>query len=145
MTDLIPLSHAQLAVFATLETEALARSGRVSIGGGVLAQLSQAFADSPHIQRGELAQTLCELMELFYELKNATHDELGDEELIHAMAVLFDGPAQCSVERLGDASAALLLRAASGEPCRDMNDAQDNGEDDDEYGDTEAYGDDGEW
>ena len=139
MNDLIPLSRAQLALLRTREAEALARCGRVDFGGGVLAKLTQAFADSPHnIQRGELAQTLAELTELFYEFKNATHDALGDDELLLAMASLFDGPAQGSVERLGDASAALLLRAAQGEPCRSMDD----GESAAECGETEDDDDD---
>lgn len=136
MNDLIPLSRAQLALLRSHEAEALARCGRVDFGGGVLGKLTQAFANSPHIQRDELAQTLAELTELFYAFKNATRDALSDDELLLAMAALFDGPAQGSVERLGDASAALLLRAARGEPCRSMDDGEESDEpeenDDDE-------------
>lgn len=137
MSDLIPLSRAQLALLRSHEAQALARCGRVDFGGGVLAKLTQAFADSPHIQREELAQTLAELTELFYEFKNATRDALSDDELLRAMAALFDGPAQGSVERLGDANASLLLRAAGGEPCASMDD-------DEESDDPEEDGDDGE-
>ena len=134
---MIPLSRAQLALLRSHEAQALARCGRVDFGGGVLAKLTQAFADSPHIQREELAQTLAELTELFYEFKNATRDALSDDELLRAMAALFSGPAQGSVERLGDANASLLLRAAGGEPCASMDD--DEGSDD-----PEEDGDDGE-
>ena len=137
MSDLIPLSRAQLALLRSHEAEALARCGRVDFGGGVLAKLTQAFADSPHIQREELAQTLAALTELFYEFKNATRDALSDDELLRAMAALFNGPAQGSVERLSDASAALLLRAAGGEPCASMDD-------DEQSDDPEEDGDDGE-
>ena len=137
MSDLIPLSRAQLALLRSHEAQALARCGRVDFGGGVLAKLTQAFADSPHIQREELAQTLAELTELFYEFKNATRDALSDDELLRAMAALFDGPAQGSVERLGDAGTALLLREAGGEPCTSMDD-------DEESDDPEEDGDDGE-
>lgn len=121
MSSLIPLTTAQLALLRSREAQALARCGRVDIGGGITPQLSQVFADSPHIQRDELAQTLAELTELFYEFKNLTRDALGDEELMHAMAALFDGPAQGSLQYLADADAALLLRAASGEPLRSMD------------------------
>ena len=142
MSDLIPLSRAELALLRTHEAEALARCGRVDFGGGVLGRLTQAFSDSPHIQRGELAQTLAELTELFYQFKNTTRDALGDDELLLAMATLFDGPAQGSVERLGDASAALLLRAASGRPCQSMDDE----DPDEENGEPEEDGDDSfEW
>ena len=137
MSDLSPLSRAQLALLRSHEAQALARCGRVDFGGGVLTKLTQAFADSPHIQREELAQTLAELTELFYEFKNATLDALSDDELLRAMAALFDGPAQGSVERLGDAGTALLLRAAGGEPCASMDD-------DEESDDPEEDGDDGE-
>lgn len=138
MSDLIPLSRAQLALLRSHEAQALARCGRVDFGGGVLAKLTQAFADSPHIQREELAQTLAELTELFYEFKNATRDALSDDELLRAMAALFDGPAQGSVERLGDANASLLLRAAGGEPCASMDDDEgsDNPEEDGDDGEA---------
>ena len=68
MSDLIPLSRAQIALLRSHEAQALARCGRVDFGSGVLSKLTQAYADSPHIQREELAQTLAELTELFYEL-----------------------------------------------------------------------------
>lgn len=139
MSDLIPLSRAQLALLRSHEAQALARCGRVDFGGGVLAKLTQAFADSPYIQREELAQTLAELTELFYTFKNSTRDALSDDELLQAMAALFDGPAHGSVERLGDASAALLLRAASGEPCRSMDEGEEGDEQEDEDDDGEAW------
>lgn len=140
MSELIPLSRAQLALLRSRESEALARCGRVDFGGGVLAKLTQAFADSPHIQRGELAQTLAELTELFYEFKNATRDALSDDELLLAMAALFNGPAQGSAERLGDASAALLLRAARGEPCRSTDDDEEGDEpEEDDNDDDEQW------
>lgn len=141
MTSLIPLSRAQLALLRSREAEALSRCGRVDFGGGVLPRLSQAFADSPHIQRGELAQTLAELTELFYEFKNTTRDALGDEELVNAMAALFNGPAQGSLQYLADADAALLMRAAGGGPCRSM-DVHDENDDEDR---READEDDGNW
>lgn len=141
MSSLIPLSRTQLALLRSREAEALARCGRVDFGGGITPLLLQAFADSPHIQRDELAQTLAELTELFYEFKNTTRDALGDEELLRAMATLFDGPAQGSLQHLADADAALLLRAASGEPCRSM-DVHDENDDEDR---GEADEDDGNW
>ena len=139
MSDLIPLSRAQLALLRSHEAQTLARCGRVDFGGGVLAKLTQVFADSPHIQLDELAQTLAELTELFYTFENVTRDALSDDELLQAMAALFDGPAQGSVERLGDASAALLLRAANGEPCRSMEDGEESDEQEDEDDDGEAW------
>ena len=140
MSELISLSRAQLALLRSRESEALARCGRVDFGGGVLAKLTQAFADSPHIQRGELAQTLAELTELFYEFKNATRDALSDDELLLAMAALFNGPAQGSAERLCDVSAALLLRAARGEPCRSMDDDEEGDEpEEDDNDDDEQW------
>ena len=82
-------------------------------------------------------QFQAELTELFYEFKNATRDALSDDELLRAMAALFDGPAQGSVERLSDAGTALLLRAAGGEPCASMDDDEgsDDPEEDGEDGD----------
>lgn len=112
--DNLPLTQTQRAMLAQREREALSRCGRIDFSGGILPRLSEAFAESPCIQSGELAETLAELTELFYAFRNLTHDALSDEELLGAMVRLFDGPAQGSLRALADASEQTLLRAAQG-------------------------------
>lgn len=136
--EALPLSQAQRAMLERRERDALCSCGRIDFFGGILPRLCEAFAESPCIPPGELAETLAELTELFYAFKNLTHDALSDGELLGAMVRLFDGPAQGSLRALADVSEHTLLRAAQGslseegfpEDCLDPSDDTETEEDD---------------
>ena len=98
----LSLSPAQIAVLQKQEGQALSRTGRVCFGKSILPRLAAAFADSPHIQARDWADTLGELTELFYALKRETQDSLSDDELIERMVRTFNGPAQGSTLLLTD-------------------------------------------
>ena len=98
----LSLSPAQAAALQRQEGQALERTGRLCFGASILPRLAAAFAGSPYVDARDWAQTLGELAELFYTLKNETQDALSDEELILRMARTFDGPAQGSLDLLTD-------------------------------------------
>ena len=98
----LSLSHVQIAALQKQEGQALSRTGRVCFGKSILPRLAAAFADSPHIQARDWADTLGELTELFYALKRETQDSLSDDELIEHMVRTFNGPAQGSTLLLTD-------------------------------------------
>ena len=109
----IGLAHMGDAVFELLvrrQAEALRDTGRVDFGGGVLKKLAEAFCDSPYIQPCDWADTLAQLTELFYALKNETRDQLGDDTLIAAMAARFNGDAGGSLDALAETDPAWFLR-----------------------------------
>ena len=83
---------------------------RVDFGGGVLKKLAAAFCGSPYIQANNWADTLAQLTELFYALKNETRDQLGDDALIAAMAARFNGDAGGSLDALTATEPAWFLR-----------------------------------
>lgn len=79
---------------------ALKESGRVEFGSGILSTIIYAFCDSPFLSEKDYAQTLAELEDDFYYLKNEQNDELPDDELVDSMKQTFDGPAHGSLQRM---------------------------------------------
>lgn len=88
----------------------LAATGRVEIGGGSVRRLIDRFVDSPYLWQGNYAQTLNELLAVFYAIKNEAQDSLGDDDLLALMKELFDGPCGGSTEYL---ASVLYLTARS--------------------------------
>ena len=107
------ISAEQAAMLVQHQRAALRDAGRVDFGGGVLKKLAAAFCDSPCIQPDDWADTLAQLTELFYALKNETRDQLGDDALIAAMAARFNGGAGGSLDALAATEPAWFLRFAA--------------------------------
>ena len=63
-------------------------------------KLIKEFCDSPYINQENYAETLYELVEIFYEYKNETLDLITDDELIKFMKKSFDEIAQGDLEYL---------------------------------------------
>ena len=85
-------------------------TGRVEIGGGSVRRLIDRLVDSPYLWQGNYAQTLNELLAVFYAIKNEAQDSLGDDDLLALMKELFDGPCGGSTEYL---ASVLYLTARS--------------------------------
>ena len=102
------LSPGDIAAVEESRQEALKSSGRVEFSGGIMKKLITAFYTSPYIQSSSYAQTLCELQEQFYYLKNASGDRLSDDELLEAMRKIFDGPGGGDAEHTGESLEASL-------------------------------------
>lgn len=95
-------------------TDALKANGRVEFAPGVPEKLISAFCPSPYINQAELEDTLCSLCELFYYFKNECPG-ITDDELIHGMCLIFDGPANGSAEYLAGISPEALRRVCISE------------------------------
>lgn len=122
----LSLNDAQIAALAAARGEALARTGRVELGEGILPKLANAFMDSPYIQRGDYAETLGALQELFYQLKNECEDGLTDDELVEAMQTIYNHKAHGSLEYLENLSVEHLYRALrSSAPDEEEDDEDD--------------------
>ena len=94
------LNEADATELAIKRTEALAAFGRLEFAGGTIHKLIMGFCDSPYLSQFNYAETLAELLEIFYYFKNETLDELGDDELIAFMKKSFDESCQGSLELL---------------------------------------------
>lgn len=106
------LSDAQIRTLAEQRIQALAHTGRVEFGPGILQPLIYRFYDSPYLTQANYETTIVELQELFYTFKNETKDRLSDDELLGVMKAIFDGKAQGSVEYLSGVLSDDLLQIA---------------------------------
>ncbi|MDR0294295.1 MAG: DUF6323 family protein [Oscillospiraceae bacterium] len=96
----LTLTQAQAAELVETRSLSLRDSGRIEFGGGVIDKMIKAFCDSPYISMQNYAQTLHELIEIFYYYKNETLDLIGDDDLIQFMKSAFDGVCQGSIDLL---------------------------------------------
>ncbi|HZW49936.1 MAG TPA: DUF6323 family protein [Bacillota bacterium] len=79
---------------------ALQHTGRIEIGGGMIDKLITAFASSAFLTSYDYAETLNDLIELFYYYKNETLDQVSDDDLIRFMEKAFNGVCKGSFELL---------------------------------------------
>lgn len=86
----LSLSAMDIRALAAGRTEALQTAGRIEFGGGVVEDLVLAFASSPYVSQETFVETVLELQELFYEVKNESLEQVPDDELIARMRQLFD-------------------------------------------------------
>ena len=105
------LSRRQMQNLAVRRFQALADTGRVEFGEGVLKKLVFAFCSSPYLAPADYESTLAQLQDLFYHFKNESGEGLSDDELIEAMRAAFDGPAHGSLEYLAGTALESLCRA----------------------------------
>ena len=80
--------------------EILKETGRIEFREGIIDKLIKEFCDSPYTNQENYAETVYELLEMFYEYKNETMDLITDDELIEFMKKSFDGIAQGDLEYL---------------------------------------------
>ena len=90
--------------------QALRDTGRVEFSGGIFRKLACAFCDSPYITPANYADTLSELLALFYAFKSDIEDEMTDDELIEAMRNIYDNRAQGDLTYLADITLSDLCR-----------------------------------
>ena len=94
------LSDNQISNIIERRKEILKGTGRVELREGIIDKLIKEFCDSPYINQENYAETLYELIEIFYEYKNETMDLITDDELINFMKKSFDGICQGDLEYL---------------------------------------------
>lgn len=80
--------------------ETLKETGRIELRVGIIDKLIKEFCDSPYVNQENFAETLYELIEIFYEYKNETMDLITDDELLAFMKKSFDGICQGNLEYL---------------------------------------------
>lgn len=98
----LTLTPAEAARIAGSHAQSLTRADRMEFAPGALLQMVEAFSDAPDLCRKDFADTLCDLIDLFYQLKNDWEDRIPDDDLIDRMRALFDDPCHGSVPLLAD-------------------------------------------
>ena len=70
---------------------ALADTGRVEFGDGILPALIDALCDSPYLQQSDWAETLLSAQAVFYHWKEEAGDLVPDRALLAFLRRAFDG------------------------------------------------------
>lgn len=96
----IKLSQSEAAALSEARVRALNRTGRVEFEGTVIEKLVIAFCDSPFLTQDGFADAMEDIIEMFYEFKNDTLDEVDDDDAIALMKRMFDGNCMGSLEWL---------------------------------------------
>lgn len=74
--------------------------GRVELSIEVTKELIELFSESSFIEQESYANTLNELHEIFYYLKNETEDGISDRKLLHRMKEVFEEDCEGSLDLL---------------------------------------------
>lgn len=96
------LTSQQAVELVETRSYALGANGRIEFGGGVIDKIIKEFCDSPYISINNYADTLHDLIKIFYYYKNETLDLLSDDDLIKFMKESFNGICRGSIELLTD-------------------------------------------
>lgn len=127
------LTHEQAVELVETRSYALKVNGRIEFGGGVIDKIIKEFCDSPYISKHNYAETLHELVEMFYYYKNETLDLISDDDLIKFMEKAFDGACQGSLELLSGRELAKMAQNVRYGYAPDYTEDDDIDEED-EYG-----------
>lgn len=105
------LNEAEITMLVERRSEALRETRRIEFGQGPLPSLVDAFYQSPYLNQESYFETMAELQDIFYQLKEETGECIPDEDLIEAMRSLFDTQAHGSLEYLGGLPAEKIVES----------------------------------
>jgi hypothetical protein len=123
----IRLTQRDAAVLLNARAKALAHTGRVEFTGGIIEKLVFAFCDSPYLGQDGFTEAMEDIIDIFYEFKNDSLDEVDDDEAIAMMKRLFDDECAGSTDALRDDM------SACGRNIRYGCEEEDDGSDENEY------------
>lgn len=80
--------------------ESLEDNGRIEFNNVLVKKLIIEFASSSYITKDNFAETIYDLIDIFYFYKNETYDKLSDNELISIMRDSYDNECEGSLDLL---------------------------------------------
>ena len=80
--------------------QSLEDNGRLEFNNVLIKKLIIEFASSGYITQDNYAETIYDLIDIFYFYKNETYDKLSDDELIAIMRDSYDNECEGSLELL---------------------------------------------
>lgn len=94
------LTPADVQLLMAARSQVLYSYGRVELSIEVTKALIEVFSTSAFIQQENYADTLNDLHEIFYYLKNETEDKISDMRLLHRMKEVFEEDCEGSLDLL---------------------------------------------
>lgn len=105
--------------------DVLKETQRLEFGEWAIDKIIKEFCDSPYISQQDYAETIYELIDIFYYYKNETQDLVPDDELIAFMKEHFDGICQGSLDYLaGTVLDRMCSNVLEGKPMDYMVDTE---------------------
>jgi len=111
----LTLSESEARELVDIRNRSLRENERIELGSGAILQIIDRFCTSSYINSQNYAQTLGELLDIFYFYKTESRDRISDVNLIEAMYKLFEGPCHGSTELLAGRDLETILRYAKDE------------------------------
>lgn len=96
------LTEQQALALVQTRTNALKENRRIELNGGIVDKLILAFCNSPYIDKTNYEDTLHELINLFYEMKNNTWDTISDDDIIEFIKKAYNNRCCGSLELLSN-------------------------------------------
>lgn len=96
----LSLTKRQALEIVKTRAQALQNNGRIEFKEDIYGKMILAFCSSQYVTKENYADTLMELIEIFYYFKNEMMDQISDEELIQLMQRSFNGICCGSLELL---------------------------------------------
>lgn len=96
----LKLNYDDAVEIAEERNNALLKNGRIEFNGQIINMIINKFCDSPFISQYNYKDTICTLVDIFYEYKNESDDIISDEDLINFMCDKFNNECSGSLELL---------------------------------------------
>jgi len=123
----LELTPAQAEDLVETRAATLISHGRIEFGRGVTEKLIEAFCDSQYLNTGNYAETLNELLRIFYDLKAESRDVLmvdgliSDDGIIAGIRKAFETICQGSIELLAGREGMKIARTFLYDYAPDFN------------------------
>lgn len=96
---------------AVYRNKALAENERIEIKSDAVARLTSAFLETRYINQEDFAETMGEIIDLFYFIKTETENTISDDDLISEMLDTFqNNPCYGSIEHMQTKGLEKILR-----------------------------------
>lgn len=94
------LTAKDVQLMMAARSQVLSSYGRVELSIEATKELIEVFSTSSFIQQEDYVDTLNELHEIFYYLKNETEDKISDTKLLYRIKEVFENDCEGSLDLL---------------------------------------------
>ncbi len=105
------LSKNQIETLIAERKEILKDTGRLEIGESVLSLIVNKFCDSQYLWQDNYYETISEVQNIFFIMKNESMEMISDKELIDYLYKLYNGKAKGSLEYIMGVGLDVLIRS----------------------------------
>jgi len=123
----LSLTQAQAQDLVEARAITLTNHGRIELGTGIMGKLIEVFCDSKYLNTSNYAQTLNDLLEIFYHIKAESREILmadgliSDDNIIADMKKAYETICQGSIELLAQREGAKIARSITHDYEPDFN------------------------